>query len=214
MLRRLGPVRRGARTRRAGPHQSLDVFHKPAAVQQYLVQIANGPAMEDEDRYASRLLATVLGDESGSRMFWELVDPGFAECASMGACEYQGTGILMTHLCCAPEDTADNFARLQEILAEAEAEGVTEGELAQAISKIRSHIVLQSERPVNRLFAVGGTWVARRQYRTVREVIESYERVTVDDVTAVLQKYPLTVHTTVAVGPLRERQEILTPTGE
>ena len=120
----------------------------------------------------------------------------------MGACEYQGSGILMTHLACAPEDTADNFARLQEILAEAEADGVTEAELAQAKSKIRSYIVLQSERPVNRLFAVGGNWIARRQYRTVRETVASYERVTADGVAAVLRKYPITVNTTVAVGPL------------
>ena len=127
----------------------------------------------------------------------------------MGACEYQGTGILTTNLYCAPDDTAENFARLREILAEAQADGVTEGELAQAKSKIRSHIVLQSERPINRLLAVGGTWISRRQYRTVREVIESYQRVTCDDVAAVLQKYPLTVNTTVAVGPLREAAEIL-----
>jgi len=196
-------------TPRAAAHSSLEVFHKPAAVQQYVIQIANGPALEDEDRYAGRLLATVLGDDSGSRMFWELVDPGFAESASMGASEYQGTGILMTHLSCAPEDTAENLARLRDILAEAETGGVTEAELAQAKSKIRSYLVLQSERPVNRLFAVGGNWIARRQYRTVRETIASYERVTCDDVTAVLRKYPLTVNTTVAVGPLRDAAEIL-----
>ncbi len=88
-------------TPRAAAHSGLEVFHKPAAVQQYVIQIVNGPALEDEDRYAGRLLATVLGDDSGSRMFWELVDPGFAESASMGACEYQGTGILMTQLSCA-----------------------------------------------------------------------------------------------------------------
>ena len=28
------------------------------------------------DRYAAKLLATVLGDDSGSRLYWELVDPG------------------------------------------------------------------------------------------------------------------------------------------
>jgi predicted Zn-dependent peptidase len=172
------------------------------------VQVSNGPALEDEDRYAGRLLATVLGDDSGSRMFWELVDPGCAETAAMGACEYQGTGLLMTQLCCAPEDTAENYARIQELLAEAEAEGVTEEELAQAKSKIRSYIVLQSERPVNRLFAVGGTWISRRQYRTVRDVIDSYQRVTCDDVAAVLKKYPLTEQTTVAVGPLHEAGQI------
>lgn len=195
--------------RRAGPHQGLVVFHKPTAVQQYVVQIANGPALEDDDRYAGRLLATILGDDSGSRMFWELVDSGEAETAAMSACEYQGSGLLMTQLCCAPEDTADNMARIADLVAEIQAEGVSEAELAQARSKIQSHLVLQSERPINRLFAVGGNWIARRRYRTLRDVIDSYQRVTRDDIAAVLAKYPLTVQTTVAVGPLRNAAEVL-----
>jgi predicted Zn-dependent peptidase len=194
---------------RAGPHQGLVVFHKPTAVQQYVVQIANGPALEDDDRYAGRLLATILGDDSGSRMFWELVDSGDAETAAMSACEYQGSGLLMTQLCCAPEDTADNMARIADLVAEIQAEGVREAELAQARSKIQSHLVLQSERPINRLFAVGGNWIARRRYRTLRDVIDSYQRVSTDDVAAVLAKYPLTVQTTVAVGPLRNAAEVL-----
>jgi predicted Zn-dependent peptidase len=142
-------------------------------------------------------------------MFWELVDPGYAETAAMNACEYQGTGLLMTQLCCAPEDTADNVARIAELVAEAEADGVTEAELAQARSKIRSHLVLQSERPINRLFAVGGNWVARRRYRTLREVIDSYQQVTCGDVAAALAKYPLSVQTTVAVGPLQDVDQVL-----
>ena len=39
----------------------------------------HGPAAADDDRYAAKLLATVLGDDSGSRLYWELVDPGLAE---------------------------------------------------------------------------------------------------------------------------------------
>jgi predicted Zn-dependent peptidase len=194
---------------RAAPRQGVLTLHKPMAAQEYVVQIANGPALEDEDRHAGRILATVLGDDSGSRMFWELVDTGYAECASMGAYEYQGTGIFMTYLCCAPEDTALNYEAIQRILADAQNSDITESELIQAKSKIRSQIVLQSERPANRLFAVGTNWVARRQYRTVREVIESYERVTRADVADVLKKYPLTTNTTVAVGPLESVNQIV-----
>ena len=189
-------------TPRADAHTSVEVIQKEAANQQYVVQIANGPAVEDDDRYAGRILATVLGDDSGSRLFWELIDTGLAECAAMGAYEYQGTGVYMTYLCCAPEDTADNLELIAKIMREAETAGITEDELAQAKSKILSHIVLQSERPGNRLFSVGGNWLQRREYRTVREILDSYEAVTVGDVVAVLEKYPLTANTTVAVGPM------------
>jgi predicted Zn-dependent peptidase len=186
------------------PHRGAQVIHKDTATQQYVVQLANAPGSADEARYAARLLATILGDSSGSRMYWELFDRGLAECAVMETCDYQGAGIFMTYLCCAPEDTPDNLESIDQILRQAHADGVTAAELAQAKSKIRSHIVLQAERPANRLFSVGNNWIQRRQYRTVREIVRSYEAVTPGDIAAVLEQYPLTVNTTVAVGPLEE----------
>ena len=198
------PFEAARATPRAAPHQGLEVIYKEGAVQEYVVGIANGPALEDEDRFAGRVLATILGDDSGSRMFWDLVDTGLAECAAMSAYEYQGTGIFMTYLCCAPEDTGANLECMHKILRDAHAAGVTEAELAQAKSKILSHIVLQSERPANRLFAVGSNWLLRREYRTVRELLDRYRAVTRDDVAAVLEQYALMENTTVAVGPLKQ----------
>ena len=46
----------------------------------------------DPDRYAAKVLATVLGDDSGSRMYWALVDPGKAEHASLHHSDYHGVG--------------------------------------------------------------------------------------------------------------------------
>ena len=42
------------------------------------------------------------------------------------------------------------------------------------------------------------------QYKTIREGVEAYRKVTLQDIAAVLKKYPLTENTTVAVGPLTE----------
>ena len=198
------PFEAPRQTPSALPHQGVQVIHKDTATQQYVVQLANAPGSADEARYAARLLATILGDSSGSRMYWELFDPGLAECAVMETCDYQGAGIFLTYLCCAPEDTPDNLESIDQILRQAHADGVTAAELAQAKSKIRSHVVLQAERPANRLFSVGNNWIQRRQYRTVREIVRSYETVTPKDIAAVLEQYPLTVNTTVAVGPLEK----------
>ena len=38
------------------------------------------------------LLATVLGDDSGSRLYWSLVDPGRVESADCSFHDYEGTG--------------------------------------------------------------------------------------------------------------------------
>ncbi|MCI0360316.1 MAG: insulinase family protein [Planctomycetaceae bacterium] len=184
--------------------QAWQVIHKPQATQQYVMQLSAGPAADDDDRYAARLLGTIVGDDTGSRLFWELVDTGLAETAAFGAHEFQKAGIFVTYLACAPEQTAESLARVRGVLADVSASGVTADELLRAQNKICAHLVLQAERPTNRLFAVGNAWIQRRQYKTVREAVDAYRRVTLDDITRVLKTYPLDRPASVAVGPLAE----------
>lgn len=187
---------------RALPHQGFQVLHKPLAAQEYVIQIAAGPSAEDDDRYAARVLATVLGDDSGSRFFWELIDTGLAESASISVSEYQGSGIYMTGLSCEPDQAQGNLQIIRELLRDAQGSGITQEELDRAKNKICAQLVLSAERPSSRMFSVGNGWVQRRQYKTVREAVEAYRKVTLSDVAAVLRNYPLTKNTTVAVGPL------------
>ncbi len=191
-------------TTRAAANSKLEVIQKEVAAQEYVVQIANGPAAEDEDRYAARLLTTIIGDDTGSRLFWELIDTGRAEFASCSPYEFQGTGIVMTYLACMPEDTAECLQTIRSVFEQAQQNGLDEDELTRAKSKICSDLVRHNESPARRLFSIGNNWLQRRTYKTVRETVESYQRVTLDDVHAVLAKYPLTVGTTVAVGPISE----------
>jgi predicted Zn-dependent peptidase len=205
--RRCGPWQRfdvDRKTPRAPEHSGVDVFQKDAAAQEYVVQISNGPAGEDHDRYAARLLSTVLGDDSGSRLFWKLVDTGQAEFASMSPYEFQGTGVVMTYLACMPDDTAACLEQVQQIFEQAQAAGVDEDELTRAKSKICSELVRGSESPARRLFSVGSNWLQRRSYMTVRESVDAYQAVNRQDVATVLDKYPLTFNTIVAIGPLVE----------
>ena len=189
-------------TLRAKPKTAFEVVYKETAAQQYVIQISAGPAAADDDRYAARVLATILGDGSGSRLYWDLVDPGRAEYAVIEPYEFQGSGIFFTYLCCAPEDTADNLKRIRDIYLNAERDGITEEELTRAKNKIRAHVVLGSERSSARLFPVGVGWLQRRRYQTVRDILDSYAAVTLDDVTAVLKKYPPTINASLAIGPL------------
>ena len=111
--RRCGDWTPAATGRAVEPAQARDgfqVLHKETATQQYVLQLAAGPAAEDADRYAAKLLATVLGDDSGSRLYWELVDPGLAEHVSLSHGEHQGAGMLMTYMTCDPEHAVEQFA--------------------------------------------------------------------------------------------------------
>lgn len=186
---------------RAERHAEFLCLEKPTAAQAYVVQLANGPSGTDPDRYAAKILATVLGDDSGSRLYWELVDPGRAENAALGHSDYQGTGLYLTYMACTPEEAGDNLQRILDIYRAAEARGITAAELAQAKNKVNSRVVLGSERPRGRLFNIGGNWLQRREYRAVKDDLDAVEAVTLEQIEAVLNKHPLSISTTVVIGP-------------
>jgi predicted Zn-dependent peptidase len=184
------------------PRTGFQVLHKPQAVQEYVVQLAPGPSARDDDRYPARLLAAIVGDDVGSRMFWELVDTGRAETATLGTQEFEDAGAFCTWMACLPELAADNLQRIRQIVEQVQSEGVTEEELTRAKNKVCAHLVLHAERSANRLFAVGSSWLIRRDYRTVREAVQRYQAVTLKDLQRVLTRFDLTQGATVAVGPL------------
>ena len=202
-VRRLaaGAERRASR-RRPPNHSGLQCLHKDSATLEYVVQLANGPDSRADDRFAAKILATVLGDDSGSRLYWALVDSGLAEHASLSHYDYQGTGLFMTYMTCEADHTAPNLPQIARIYQQAESEGILPAELHQAKSKINSRVVLSSERPRGRLFTVGGNWLQRHEYRSVADDLASVDAVTIDDVAGVLAKFPLSISTTVAIGPL------------
>jgi predicted Zn-dependent peptidase len=189
---------------KAASETRFETVHRPSATQQYVLQLADAPASEDDDRYAAKLLATIVGDDSGSQMYWELVDPGFAETAMLGHYEYLGLGMFYTSLACEPELVEANLARLHDIFLKVEAGGVTEEDLRQAKNKVKARVVLGSERPQNRLFNVGGNWLQRREYRAVADDLKALDDVMLSDVRAVLRKFPLSRYTTITVGPRKD----------
>lgn len=186
-----------------GAH-GFQALQRENASQQYTLQLCAGPAANDVDRYAAKLLSVVLGDDSGSRLYWELVDPGLAEHASLSHGEHEGAGMMMTYLCCEPEQTAENLQKILDLYRAVERDGVTAAELEQAKNKIRSRVVLSSERPRGRLFAIGNDWGYRRDYRPIESELETVRKITVDDLKAVLAKYPLTQPATITIGPLAD----------
>jgi predicted Zn-dependent peptidase len=177
------------------------VLEKEIATQQYVLQLCPGPTADDDDRYAAKLLTAILGDDSGSRLYWELVDPGLAEHTTLSHQEYAGSGIMLTYMCCDPPHAADNLQRILDVYRKAETEGITPEELQTAKSKMQSRVVLSSERPRGRLFSVGSNWVYRRKYFSVDEDLKLISAVDEKQIAAVLERYPLSHNTTVTIGP-------------
>ena len=180
----------------------VKLIHKETSVQQHIMQMGPGPRSDNPLRFAAELLSVVVGDDNGSRLFWELVDPGHAEAADLGYNEYDGAGTWMTYLSCQPEQVKSNLANMQRVFDDVNRDGITAEELEQARNKVASRIVLRGERPMGRLSSLGNNWVYRNEYRSVAEDLQTIRSVTLKDVRDVLDQFPLQMQTTAGVGPL------------
>ncbi|MFK8114781.1 MAG: M16 family metallopeptidase [Rubripirellula sp.] len=159
------------------------------AHQAYLIRIAPGPSMTSEDRYAARALASIFGDEGGSRLFWDLIDTGLAEVATAWPQEFTDVGAWFTYLVCAPEDVASNRRLIDELMHETSDSGVTEEELEQTINKASASCIMQSERPSNRLFGLGSRWLTCNEYISTDDSLALLRGLDVDAVSNAAKRY-------------------------
>ncbi len=176
-------------------------LHQPNSTQQYIIQLAAGPSVHDELRYAARIMSAIFGDDGSSRLYWEFLDTGLAESAGTGIQEYDECGAMSTYICCEPEQAQENLERLLRLQQEFVAGGVTERELELAKRKVASAIVLGSERTESRMFSVGSQWLTERPFKSVAEVAAAYEAVTLDQVNEALRLYRFDENMTLTVGP-------------
>jgi len=198
-----GPVGRDC-VRQVEARDEFQVVTKEKVAQEHVLLVAPGPAADSPMRHSASVLLTVLGDDSGSRLYWELVDPGHAESAGSGLDASEGAGAFFTSFSCEPERAEENLKVVRRVLEEVQADGVTEQEVQQARTKIESHLVRASERSHRRMLDLGASWTYLGKYRSIDDELNDYEAVTRDSIREVLDRYPLTKAATLALGPLAD----------
>jgi len=149
----------------------------PDATQAYRVTLSGGPSMAAADRYAMRLLTSVIGDDGGSRLFWDLIDTGRAEIATLWPQEYADTGALFSYLVCSPEEMDSNIRLMNDAIDFVVREGIKQEELDQVINKTLAGVIMSSERPSQRLFGLGNHWLCCGEYRSTDELLDAYRAV-------------------------------------
>ncbi len=187
-----------------GGSGKFEVIRKDGVNQEHVILMSPGPSADSPLRHAADTLAVVLGDDSNSRLYWALVDPGLAETAAVSFYDNEGAGTVYTLFVCKPEQAQENLGVVTEVLHAAQRDGITEEELNQAKSKIQSHLVRRSERPMGRMRSLGAAWTYLREYRSLDDELRSFDAVTLASVREVLDRYPLDRVTTLALGPLAE----------
>jgi predicted Zn-dependent peptidase len=159
------------------------------------------PSAQAEERFATELLAAIIGDSTGSRLYYALVDTAIADDADMHYSAMDNTGGLLTFVSCSPEQASRALEIAQDVLATFAKDGPTEAELNAAKNKIASAATRKGELPMGRLTAVGSDWVYRGEYIPLQEQIETLFDVTADDIAAVAAEADLTNPTLVTLGP-------------
>ena len=74
------------------PHSSVKVLTKDDVTRAHLAFVSPGVSSQDEDRYAADILGYAVGGGDGSRLYWELVDPGIADSVRLSHDEEDGSG--------------------------------------------------------------------------------------------------------------------------
>jgi predicted Zn-dependent peptidase len=174
--------------------------------QMTIIGVADAPPLESKDRYAASLLTAILGDHTGSRLYWELIDPGFADGVDLSYQEFNNAGAYFTFLSCDPEVAQANLDRLRTVFQMIERSGPSISELDQARNKVLSRLVLRGERPMGRLMTLGYHWLYRHRHVTVESELAEFSAVTNEQIVDVLKRYPLLPMTIVTARPRTDLQ--------
>lgn len=166
----------------------------------YTMGLCAGPSAQDERRFAARVLADVLGDSEGSRLYWAIVDPAIAEEADFGFYPHDGCGSFYISLVADPDKSEKALAMVMAELKRVR-DDLNVEEVERAVNKIASSLVLGGESPLGRMRALGNQWVYTGEYRSLDQDMETLLSVNVSSLKKLLDEYAFDPMTIVTLGP-------------
>ncbi len=126
-------------------------MHDGKLSRHYLAALCPAPSAQNERRYAAKVLADVLGDSEGSRIYWSLVDPALADEADLSFIPMDQAGVYMAFASCDPERADEVEAKLWQTIDEfASKKDLDEAEVERARTSL----------PRRRRCAVKARWAA------------------------------------------------------
>jgi predicted Zn-dependent peptidase len=186
----------------AQPRAEVKIIVDPKVTREHVGMMSPGPSAQDEAVYAAQLLATVIGDSTGSRLFYALVEPAIVDEASMAFDPLDQAGGFITFLSADTERAAQGVRIARDEFRKFLQDGAGDKELRAAKNKIASASTLRGELPMGRLVSVGFDWVYRHEYVPLAQQIDKMFAVTKEEILALSRKYDLTAASVVALGPL------------
>ena len=189
------------------PPSALHVYERPDLQQQLLEIGFPGVAQSDPDRYAAEVLGTILGDSSGSRLYWQVQETGMAEAIGGDYLAMDGAGLLYVSASLQPAKAKRALEAIGEAVGKLQHEPIGEDELRRAKTKLLSRLVMSGESTNSRMLSLCGSWVALGKLETLAEETAQIDAVTLDDLYRLRERIPLDGHqVAVTMGPVPESE--------
>ena len=180
---------------------------KDSVTREHLCLMSSGVSAQDPSRYAAMLLANIVGDDVGSRFFWELVDKAIAETASMQFGAMDGTGFFCSYILCGSQNMEKVLDIVHRIFDELSKEGVTENELIKAKNKVLSELVIKNELPMGRLIDLGFSWTYHKRYFKIEDEVKAIKDVTIEEIKSLIEQLKPGDFTQLILGPRKNMGE-------
>jgi predicted Zn-dependent peptidase len=183
----VGPLQPGTKALSAPPTGAAPVlrFHEKETEQYHLCIGAPGIPRGDDRRYALRVLDTILGGSTSSRLFQEVRERrGLAYSVFSYASHYADSGQVGLYVGTRPENVAEAMDVIGTELGRLHAEGVSEEELERARENVKGRTVLSMESTLTRMNRLGSSVLMDVPLLSVDEVLAAFDAVTLDDVMA------------------------------
>jgi predicted Zn-dependent peptidase len=165
------------------------IYRKPQVTQAHILFVSPGCSVQDDHRYALRVLSVIIGDSMGSRMYWELIDSGLAESAEADNENRDGVGTFSFYASTRVADLDKVRTKIKAIIMSLE--DFSDEDLERAKNKILARIVMSEESPMGRMLALGQTWNYLKKIHKVEEAAEKIANVDRGSIKEALQTYPL-----------------------
>jgi len=164
------------------PSQPRLSFHAKETEQYHLALGAPGLPRGDERRFALRVLDTILGGSSSSRLFQEVREKrGLAYAVYSFASQFMDSGQVGLYVGTRPDNVEKAMAVIGDELRRVAAEGVTEAELDRARENVKGRTTLAMESTLARMNRLGSSLLTGVPLLSLDEVLARVDAVTLDD---------------------------------
>ncbi|MDQ4131035.1 MAG: insulinase family protein, partial [Actinomycetota bacterium] len=166
----------------AGSEPSLR-FHRKDTEQYHLCLGGPGVPRADERRFALRVLDTILGGSTSSRLFQEVREQrGLAYAVYSYASQYVDTGQVAIYLGTRPENVSEAMDVVGTELRRLVFDGIGEEELERARENVKGRSVLSMESTLARMNRIGSSVLTGVPLLSIDEVLQAIDAVSLEEV--------------------------------